>query len=92
MKFTDLIERINDAYPDDMLALYAREPEGDHGDPLAKFIVAELRETFEPEQGDEYQARMALDLIDKAHREVGAVVERLHAVWESTWQGGVPSA
>jgi len=91
MTYEQLIARIDDAYPDNMIGLYAADPDGPHGDTLARFIAVELRDTFEPDQGDEYQARMALDMIDKAYREMGEVVERLHDVWKSTWQGGVPS-
>ena len=90
MTFEQLIAKIDGAYPDEMLSRYAADPDENHGDPLASFIVVELRETFEADAGDELQLRAAFDKIDTAHQEVGRVVARLHALWERSRQGATP--
>lgn len=85
MKFEELIAKINDSYPDDRIALYAEDRDGAHGDTFARAIVIELEETFDPDASDEDQWRTALDAIDTAYREIGEVVERLHALWKGSW-------
>ena len=47
--------------------------------------MIELEETFDPDGSDEDQWRTALDAIDTAYREIGEVVERLHALWKASW-------
>ena len=53
MQLVELLNRANSAYPDNYLSEYFDDKTGEPitpiaGDTLAKFIVAELRETFEP--------------------------------------------
>ena len=82
MKFETLIEKINDAYPDDRIAMYAEDRDGPHGDTFARAIVIELEETFDPEASDDNQWETALDSMDTVVREIGDVRDRLQELWQ----------
>ncbi len=82
MKFKTLIEKINDAYPDDRIAMYAEDLDGPHGDTFARGIVVELSETFDSESSDEDQLSTALDCMETVVREIGDVRDRLQELWQ----------
>ena len=46
------------------LGQYAAEPDGNHGDPLAGFIVLEIRETHDPSKTDAEQLEAARRGVD----------------------------
>ena len=77
MTLDELIRRVNEAYPDDLIEQYHRDPKGEHGDGLARFIAAEVRETFEPDSSDEYQLATAAQHLESAMNELAGVVEAL---------------
>lgn len=80
MKFEELIKKIDDAYPDERIALYAQDRDGDHGDTFARAIVVELEETFEEDASDVDQLHTALGCMETVAREIGAVAARLNSL------------
>ena len=73
MKLKTLIEIANKAYPDGMVGLYFDEPDGHHGDTLAKFISRELTETFDETASDEVQLETARRVMLTAANEISSV-------------------
>jgi hypothetical protein len=70
VQLVELLNRANTAYPDNYLSEYFDDKTGEPitpiaGDTLAKFIVAELRETFEPTATDEQQLEVARSVLDR---------------------------
>ena len=53
MTLNRIIEIANAAYPDDFIAQYHENPDLEHGDTLAKFLVVELTETYDEGATDE---------------------------------------
>ena len=71
MQLVELLNKANSAYPDNYLSEYFDDKTGEPttpiaGDTLAKFIVAELRETFDPTASDEQQHEVARRVLDRA--------------------------
>jgi len=71
MQLVELLNKSNTAYPDNYLSEYFDDKTGDPvtpiaGDTFAKFIVAELRETFDPTATDEQQLEVARTTLDRA--------------------------
>lgn len=77
-----LLDMANEVYPDGVLADYYDE-EGkpanldETGDTLAKFIVIELAETFEPEETAGQQLETAMEKLDRAMEDLVLVYNRL---------------
>lgn len=80
MTFETLIEKINDAYPADRIALYAEDRDGPHGDTFARAIVIELEDTFEADDSDVDQLFTALGCMETVVREIGDVAARLNGL------------
>ena len=92
MNLIDLITAADEGYPDGVimqwyLEIKAREnsnqrrPDSDIGDTLAKFIVLELIETFDPEASDQEQFEEAARVMYSAKNELMGVIaslEKLH--------------
>lgn len=49
----DIIDIADKAYGDDLIAMYHKDIDGNHGDGLARFIAVELRETFDSSASNE---------------------------------------
>lgn len=87
MKLKELIDIANEAYEDDLIAQCVNPETGkplprgerDVGDPLAEFIAAELAETFEEGESDEYQINTAMDTLEIADRQLQRVLNALNA-------------
>ena len=79
MTFDRLIEIASAAYSDGLIELYHKEPDGDHGDTLAKFIVLELGDIYSPEVTDETNLAEAVRVMDSAIRQLEAVRDTLLA-------------
>ena len=83
MKLNELINRAAVGYPDAQLLEYwdsAHErPRNnrDGGDTLARFIVIEMAETFDPDASDEEQINEAVRVINRAIADMQAVIEQL---------------
>lgn len=77
MTYRELISKIDSAYPDGQVGMYADNLDGKFGDPLAGFIAREIYETFDPEADDQEQLDEALRVIDTSTDEIAAVRDRL---------------
>lgn len=76
MKPQTLIQIASDSYPDGAV-LDAHERGEAAGDTLALFIAREISETFEAEQTTAEQLRRAIEVMEKAQGEIGAVLSGL---------------
>jgi hypothetical protein len=54
-----VIDIADGAYPDGLVGMYHRHPSGHHGDTLAKFIAAELADTYDSRASREEQIAAA---------------------------------
>jgi hypothetical protein len=77
MKLDQLMSRANVLYPDNMIQRYYTEPKRNHGDTLAKFIVLELQDTFDPDVTDKIQTQTAQRTMVAAARELLNIAEGL---------------
>ena len=85
MTINDLINKAAEGYTDSQLLMYWTgfgnrahfydNPDG--GDGLARFIVLELSETFDPEACREDQLAEAVRVMTNASRDVQGVIEAL---------------
>jgi hypothetical protein len=71
MQLVELLNKANSVYPDNYLSEYFDDKTGEPttpiaGDTLAKFIVAELRETFDPNATDEQQHEVGRQVLNRA--------------------------
>ena len=71
MKLKDLTAIANAAYPDGLIRC------AELGDGLAKFIKMELRETYDPKASSLEQVDQAVQSLERAQKELGAVVDAL---------------
>jgi hypothetical protein len=82
-KFTllELLNLANEAYPDGFLAEYYDARTGERqrggGDSLARFIVAELSETFDPGAAHAAQLEEARNALNHAVDDLERVIEAL---------------
>lgn len=81
MTLDELIKIASNVYSDNLIEEYHRDPETNHGDLLAKFIAAELTETFDPEASSEEQLAEAHHVLYMAHHQLGIVVNAI-VDWE----------
>lgn len=77
MKLEELIDIANQAYPDDFVRQYYDDPQGNHGDSLARFIAFEIIETFDEEGTDENQLAQAIHAIANGRDELDKVLDAL---------------
>ena len=73
----DLIEIVDEVYPDGMVGLYFHEPYGCHGDTLASFVARKLCETFDEGATKEQQLTEAIRVLSTAARELQDVIDAL---------------
>lgn len=82
LSLLELLEIANEAYPDGFLALYydrsSGNPKEGHGDSLARFIVAELSETFQADLPAEKQLEEARFALERAIEALHEVIVGLH--------------
>jgi len=79
MKLVDLLDKASEGYPDTRL-YYTRKGKlirKNLGDGLAKFIVAELIETFDPEKSDDLQLSTAIRVTGRAIEDLGEIKQEL---------------
>ncbi|NUN49623.1 MAG: hypothetical protein HUU15_12420 [Candidatus Brocadiae bacterium] len=76
MRLSTLIRIASDSYPDGAV-LDAHERGEAAGDTLALFIAREIAETFEPGQTTAEQLVRAIQVLEKAQAEIGAVLSGL---------------
>jgi len=74
LKLESLIEAASAGYPDGLVQQYYDEPEENHGDSLAKFIMIELSETFDEEAPDDDQVETAIHQLTRARNELETVI------------------
>jgi hypothetical protein len=73
MSLYEIIRIAEAAYPDGLIGRYFPEPSKNHGDTLAKFITAELKDTFDPEASDAQQLLEALRVLTVAANQLEEV-------------------
>ena len=77
MTLNGIIGIADTAYPDGLVGQYFRDPGGEHGDPLAGFVAAELKDTYDGEATDAEQLDAALSAVRTAIRELQDVADAL---------------
>jgi len=80
MELKKLIDAANAAYPDDLIRRYEEGRTGNLGDTLAKFILLELEETFDPDATDEKQVETAARAMETAEGELAKVRKAIEAL------------
>lgn len=87
-KIRRLMDVINLAYPDGMIGLYYSDPDRDHGDGLAQFIVSEIRATFNGDHSWEEQLLEARHVMTRVREEaeilIAAICEELDKIPTNT--------
>jgi hypothetical protein len=78
----ELVAIADEAYPDGLVGAYFEDPDGEHGDTLARFVARELEGTFSREETDPAEQiataqvamlraikelEMVLEALDEAH-------------------------
>ncbi len=82
MTLEQIIRIADEAYPSERkVAEYFNDPDGNHGDTLAKFIAIELRETYE-EGSSKDQLRKAYNVMAQALEDLESVVNTLYERYE----------
>jgi hypothetical protein len=80
LKTKELLDIANKGYPDGFLATYY-DKNGKFcestGDSLARFIVVELIETFDPKLTDEEQLDSAVRTLERAKQDIQDVINSL---------------
>jgi hypothetical protein len=83
MELVDLLAIANDGYEDEYLSEYYDEKTGalkdGQGDTLARFIVVELRETYDDEAEREDQLEEAVKTLQKAQEDLQGCIDALKA-------------
>ncbi len=82
MRLSEIIAIADRVYPDGLVQAYFEDPEGHHGDTLAKFIAVELREVYDAEAGTEEQLSEAVRAMRRARDELESVVAALEGATE----------
>ena len=77
MTLDELMDRANALYPDNMILRYYQEPKRNHGDTLAKFIVLELQDTFDPDAPEHEQLSTARRALFRASQDIMGIQENL---------------
>lgn len=81
MKIVELLNRANSGYPDGFLSEYYDESGNYYpgsGDCLARFIVSEIIDTFNPKASDDDQLRQAAMALRHAIYDIEAVMDSLY--------------
>ena len=80
MKLEALIKIASEAYDvleTQLVTWYHKDPTGNYGDGLAKFIAAEIAETYEAKAEDIAQLTEARRTMEQGQRQLSAVIEAL---------------
>ena len=77
MKQSEIIAIADRAYPDALAQAYFENPDGRHGDTLARFIAIELQEVYDAEASDEDQWSEAARVMRRARDELDNVLAAL---------------
>lgn len=77
MNLDRLIGIISDVYPDGLVQLYHEDPEGRHGDTLAKFIAIEVSETFDEDLPSAEQLDEAYRVLARARDDLDEVLSAI---------------
>jgi hypothetical protein len=77
MTLGKLIDIIDEAYGEDRVKLYFEDPDGAHGDSLARFIAIEIRETYDPSAATEKQIEEAMRCMSSARGQLEDVIKAL---------------
>jgi hypothetical protein len=81
MKLVDLLKKANQGYDDGFLSEYFSEETGEliegQGDTLARFVVIELSETFDPDADDDAQLMEATRVMESVKDDIQNVIEAL---------------
>ena len=85
MKLGQLIAAANSKYPDEYLSQYfdvAREKflTRGCGDGLARFIVVEIRDTFDPAAADAAQVDEAIRVLEQGQKDLESALRGLRAL------------
>lgn len=84
MTIKQLLDKANEGYPDGYLEMFYDDKGNENkrgvGDTLAKFIVIELIETFDPEADNDAQINEAVRVMENAVRDLQATISALQAV------------
>jgi hypothetical protein len=80
MKLITLMRLVDEAYGDGQVMACNREPSGNHGDGLARFVEAEIRETFEPGAITGNQIKEAIRKMETAREDLDRVVRTLRRI------------
>ena len=87
MTLVELLDLANAGYSDGFLSQYYDETgkfnEEASGDSLARFIVAEIIETYDPEATTATQLAEARRVVERGLGDIRAVFEQLHAACEA---------
>lgn len=86
MTLDELIEIADRVYPDGFIKLYYVEPDPS-GDTLAKFIVTEIKETYDAKASDDKQLETLIRALESGRRELGNVTD---ALWAKREEEGAP--
>jgi len=82
MSLVQLLNHANEGYPDGFLAEFYDPSTGEsisgHGNTLARFIVTELRETYDPEANSVDQIGTARQVLNSAIRSLQGVIRSIH--------------
>jgi len=85
MTFDKIIVVVNDIYGrDDMIYQYYDDPDGMHGDTLAKFIFHELHDTYDEDADDAEQIEEAIRVIHRGKEQLEEVVVALRQLHVSS--------
>ena len=87
MTLQELIDIADAVYPDGLVGAYHQNITVDNGDTLAKFLVIELRETFDTDASDDEQLAAAERAVYAAIGELEAVREALTLEWSKRQKG-----
>lgn len=77
MTLDELIDIADGAYDDGLVRQYFEDPDENHGDTLAEFVVHEISDTFDPDLPREKQIAEAIRLMTSAIRQLQDVVSAL---------------
>lgn len=80
MKLIEIMKVASSAYPDDLIMRYHKNPKHDFGDTLAKFLAAEIAETYDKDKSDFEQWTATLLVVSKACDDLHKVFVRLGEV------------
>jgi hypothetical protein len=87
MKLGQLVAAANDRYPDQYLSQYFDMPREKFltrgcGDGLARFIVVEIRDTFDPAATDEAQVDEAIRVLEQGQNDLESALRGLRTLKE----------